>query len=154
MREIRILKFFCLKKFVKLKWDLHCLARMSTNFHEFFSLFVTFSECLKLVGTPGTYFCTTWRILPWPVWSYCLQPQNLSWYTLWFRKPLVLVWSRTTNQLPLSQVVVCLLGTFEGRYWKRPSFLAFMHGVGKSQKKSRSTMRAKRATFTFWVDKS
>ena len=29
-----------------------------------------------------------------------------------------------------------------------------MHGVWKSQKKSRSTLRAKRATFTFWVDKS
>ena len=28
------------------------------------------------------------------------------------------------------------------------------HGVWKSQKKSHSTMRAKRATFTFWVDKS
>ena len=27
LREIRILKFFA-KKFVKLKWDLHCLARM------------------------------------------------------------------------------------------------------------------------------
>ena len=29
-----------------------------------------------------------------------------------------------------------------------------VHGVWKSQKKSHSTMRAKRATFTFWVDKS
>ena len=28
------------------------------------------------------------------------------------------------------------------------------HGVWKSQKKSQSTLRAKRATFTFWVDKS
>ena len=27
------------------------------------------------------------------------------------------------------------------------------HGVWKSQKKSHSTLRAKRATFTFWVDK-
>ena len=30
----------------------------------------------------------------------------------------------------------------------------FIHGVWKSQKKSHSTLRAKRATFTFWVDKS
>ena len=29
-----------------------------------------------------------------------------------------------------------------------------MHGVWKSQKKSHSTLQAKRATFTFWVDKS
>ena len=29
-----------------------------------------------------------------------------------------------------------------------------LHGVWKSQKKSHSTWRAKRATFTFWVDKS
>ena len=29
-----------------------------------------------------------------------------------------------------------------------------MHSVWKSQKKSHSTLRAKRATFTFWVDKS
>ena len=29
-----------------------------------------------------------------------------------------------------------------------------VHGVWKSQKKSHSTLRAKRATFTFWVDKS
>ena len=29
-----------------------------------------------------------------------------------------------------------------------------LHGVWKSQKKSHSTLRAKRATFTFWVDKS
>ena len=28
LREIRILKFFRSKKFVKLKWDLHCLAKM------------------------------------------------------------------------------------------------------------------------------
>ena len=28
------------------------------------------------------------------------------------------------------------------------------HGVWKSQKKSHSTLRAKRATFTFWVDQS
>ena len=28
------------------------------------------------------------------------------------------------------------------------------HGVWKSQKKSHSTLRAKRATFTFWMDKS
>ena len=28
LREIRILKFFRSKKFVKLKWDLQCLARM------------------------------------------------------------------------------------------------------------------------------
>ena len=29
-----------------------------------------------------------------------------------------------------------------------------MHSVWKSQKKSHSTLRAKQATFTFWVDKS
>ena len=29
-----------------------------------------------------------------------------------------------------------------------------VHGIWKSQKKSHSTLRAKRATFTFWVDKS
>ena len=29
-----------------------------------------------------------------------------------------------------------------------------VHGVWKSQKKSHSTLRAERATFTFWVDKS
>ena len=29
-----------------------------------------------------------------------------------------------------------------------------LHGVWKSQKKSHSTLRVKRATFTFWVDKS
>ena len=29
-----------------------------------------------------------------------------------------------------------------------------VHSVWKSQKKSHSTLRAKRATFTFWVDKS
>ena len=29
-----------------------------------------------------------------------------------------------------------------------------VHGVWKSQKKCHSTLRAKRATFTFWVDKS
>ena len=30
----------------------------------------------------------------------------------------------------------------------------YLHSVWKSQKKSHSTLRAKRATFTFWVDKS
>ena len=34
------------------------------------------------------------------------------------------------------------------------SFLARKHGVWKSQKRSHSTLRAKRATFTFWLDKS
>ena len=29
-----------------------------------------------------------------------------------------------------------------------------LHGAWKSQKKSHSTLRAKRAVFTFWVDKS
>ena len=37
--EIRILNFF-VKKFVKLKWDLHCLARMYTNFHNFCFVFL------------------------------------------------------------------------------------------------------------------
>ena len=32
--------------------------------------------------------------------------------------------------------------------------MSLAHGVWKSQKKSYSTLRAKRATFTFWVDKS
>ena len=32
--------------------------------------------------------------------------------------------------------------------------IAHSHGVWKSKKKSHSTLRAKRATFTFWVDKS
>ena len=32
--------------------------------------------------------------------------------------------------------------------------MTLMHGVWKSQKKSHSTLRAKPATFTFWVDKS
>ena len=31
---------------------------------------------------------------------------------------------------------------------------ALVHGVWKSQKKSHSTLQAKRATFSFWVDKS
>ena len=33
-------------------------------------------------------------------------------------------------------------------------FFTQKHGVWKSQKKSHSTLRVKRATFTFWVDKS
>ena len=37
---------------------------------------------------------------------------------------------------------------------KKSSFLLRNHGVWKSQEKSHSTLRAKRATFTFWVDKS
>ena len=32
--------------------------------------------------------------------------------------------------------------------------IAAQHGVWKSQKKSHSTLRAKRASYTFWVDKS
>ena len=32
--------------------------------------------------------------------------------------------------------------------------ILYLHYVWKSQKKSHSTLRAKRATFTFWVDKS
>ena len=46
--------------------------------------------------------------------------------------------------------------------WKLPYLYWFAlgdriwssHSVWKSQKKSHSTLRAKRATFTFWVDKS
>ena len=33
-------------------------------------------------------------------------------------------------------------------------WIYWSHGVWKSQKKSHSTLRAKRATFAFWVDKS
>ena len=32
--------------------------------------------------------------------------------------------------------------------------ISLLHGVWQSQKKSHSTLRAKRATFTFWGDKS
>ena len=32
--------------------------------------------------------------------------------------------------------------------------VSYYHSVWKSQKKSHSTLRAKRATFTFWLDKS
>ena len=45
------------------------------------------------------------------------------------------------NKVNLRLAVLC-------HFWK------LMHGVWKSQKKSHSTLRAKRATFTFWVDKS
>ena len=43
--------FLSRKKFVKLKEGLHCLARMSTNFHEFFSsrqlqIFFSLNSCL------------------------------------------------------------------------------------------------------------
>mgnify|MGYP006903934288 FL=1 len=41
--------------------------------------------------------------------------------------------------------------------WKTGKFRTIfsnVHGVWKSQKKSHSTLRAKRATFRFWVDKS
>ena len=44
----------------------------------------------------------------------------------------------------LTILTIFLNGTFGGNY----------HSVWKSQKKSYSTLRAKRATFTFWVDKS
>ena len=44
--EIRIVFFFFVKKIVKLKGG---LARMLTNFHEFFEVFP------KLAGTPGTF---------------------------------------------------------------------------------------------------
>ena len=33
------------------------------------------------------------------------------------------------------------------------NILKYNHGVGKLKKNSHSTLRAKRATFTFWVDK-
>ena len=36
----------------------------------------------------------------------------------------------------------------------RPNVCIICHGVWKSQKKSHSTLRAKRATFSIWVDKS
>ena len=39
-------------------------------------------------------------------------------------------------------------------YPQKSILLTLIHGVWKSQKKSHSTLRAKRATFTFWVDKS
>ena len=39
-------------------------------------------------------------------------------------------------------------------YEKWGSVDLHLHSVWKSQKKSHSTLRAKRATFTFWVDKS
>ena len=39
--------------------------------------------------------------------------------------------------------------------WKIKKYsIVLLHGVWKSQKKSHSTLRAKRATFTFWKDKS
>ena len=49
---------------------------------------------------------------------------------------------------------------FLAPFFDFPPFLATelgsppLHGVWKSQKKSHSTLRAKRATITFWVDKS
>ena len=46
---------------------------------------------------------------------------------------------------PFVQLVICIRPFF---------FLHSGHGVWKAQKKSHSTLRAKRATFTFWVDKS
>ena len=45
MTHFRILKFF-VKKLVKLKKDLSCLAGMSTNFHEFLQ-FLLKSENIK-----------------------------------------------------------------------------------------------------------
>ena len=39
-------------------------------------------------------------------------------------------------------------------YKGRSTLVPIVHSVWKSQKKSHSTLRAKRATFTFWMDKS
>ena len=40
------------------------------------------------------------------------------------------------------------------RFFVQRIFILLLHGVWKSQKMSHSTLRAKRATFTFWMDKS
>ena len=60
-----------------------------------------------------------------PLFMGKLSPRNLLW---WGNQPLFLGNKITKNFLP--------------------------HGVWKSQKKSHSILRAKRATFTFWVGKS
>ena len=39
------------------------------------------------------------------------------------------------------------------RFFVQRIFILLLHGVWKSQKMSHSTLRAKRATFTFWVHK-
>ena len=43
-------------------------------------------------------------------------------------------------------------------YWMKPyqvdDSITYLHSVWKSQKKSHSTLRAKRATFSLWVDKN
>ena len=48
----------------------------------------------------------------------------------------------------------CYLSPFNTRAKRAKSMFDSFHGVRKSQKKSHSTLRAKRATFKFWVDKS
>ena len=60
-----------------------------------------------------------------------------------------------------SKFTLRLLGlrsTFVPESFKKSSYLIrnrlMTHGVWKSQKKPHSTLRAKRTTFTFWVDKS
>ena len=58
-------------------------------------------------------------------------------------------------KLPLMKRMKISLLTIIDIYVSNETFRATLkHCVWKSQKKSHSTLRAKRATFTFWVDKS
>ena len=88
--------------------------------------------------------------------SFCRWLTNATWKCLRVWSLFSLAWdSRPFIWVLLSMLAAPLIphGTFLRKSIKS-EFFVNSHGIWKSQKTSHSTLRAKRATFTFWVDKS
>ena len=84
-------------------------------------------------------------------------------YAIGFWKPLPLqkpyqekfyhIQSGPGGESPLLERLAPTMKNLVNKIIQKADFLQ-VHSVWKSQKKSHSTLRAKRTTFTFWVDKS
>ena len=153
----------------------------SQHFHEFFAQicltiflvksklstfhpkqFDTFYREIKVESLDKKWrFRTVWQKNYSFDYSYDMNKKSLSssrgymfsWETMILS---TLLYSLAFNIVMLSTRPLWPLGLRGTSPQKTPDYclLSSWHGVWKSQKKSHSTLRAKRATFTFWVDKS
>ena len=85
---------FCQKKIVKLKWDLHCLSRVSTNFNEFFRTFFSINYNWQkgqkeVLGTSSQTTKNSWKCV-YIIAKQCRTPFNLTNFLAKFVKIVIL----------------------------------------------------------------
>ena len=144
------------------EWNWESLRRPpSLHFSPLNLSIQTMKDIIVILITTSTVNC--FLSVPWvqPLPQISPQPEGCLF------KSFIMLFYANSNIFLESQLKKALIATVTSRMKPReciyritkqgkvlPALHLPPHGVWKSQKKSHSKLRGKRATFTFWVDKS